>query len=89
MPGENSQDSGETGGLTDGLLLARFGEESAGSARCVCGRVDGLRCVALLRAAWCVVREAYEGRVNSTVRRVAALASGAAAVTNSRRERSC
>jgi hypothetical protein len=48
--------SGETGGLTDGLLLVRFGEESAGSAQCVRGRVDVLRCVTLPRAAWCVRR---------------------------------
>jgi hypothetical protein len=51
---ENSQGSGETGGLIDGLPLARLGEESAGSARRVRGsvdRVDGLRCVAFPRAA--------------------------------------
>jgi hypothetical protein len=41
-------------------------------------------------AACCVVRVhvAYAGRVDSMVRRVVALASGAAAVTNSRRGRS-
>jgi hypothetical protein len=37
MPVGTCRGSGETGGLNDGLLLVRFGEESAGSARCVRG----------------------------------------------------
>jgi hypothetical protein len=65
MPIGTCRGSSETGRLADGLLLVRFGEESAGSARCMRGSVGGLRCVALLRAAWCMVYDAYAGRVDS------------------------
>jgi hypothetical protein len=60
--GENSQGSGETGGLTDGLLFVRLGGESAGSARCVRGqcRRPTVRSVAVC----CMVRDAYTGRVD-------------------------
>jgi hypothetical protein len=60
MPVGTCRGSSETGGLADGLHLVRFAEQSAGSARCVHGRVDGLRCVALLRGAWCVMRTQVE-----------------------------
>jgi hypothetical protein len=67
MPVGTCKSSGETGGLAGGLPLVRLGGESSGSARCVRGGVDGLRCVALLRAACCVlrVRVAYAGRDDS------------------------
>jgi hypothetical protein len=57
--GRNLWGSGETGGLANGLLFVRLGGESVGSARCVRGGVDGLRCVVLLRGAG-----AYAGRVD-------------------------
>jgi hypothetical protein len=53
MPVGTCRASGETGGLAGSLLLVRLGGESAGSAQCVHGRVNGLRCIALLCAAWC------------------------------------
>jgi hypothetical protein len=88
--GENSQGSGETGGLTDGFLLVRLGEESAGSTQCVHGSVDGLWCVVLLHAACCMVHEAYAGRVDCLrCVELLPLQVGAAAMTNSRREQSC
>jgi hypothetical protein len=44
MPVGTCRGSGETGsGLAGGLLLVQLGRESAGSARCVRGRVDSLR----------------------------------------------
>jgi hypothetical protein len=47
MPVGTRRVSCETGGLTDGLHLVQFGEESAGSSSCMRSRVDGLRCVEL------------------------------------------
>jgi hypothetical protein len=65
MPVGTCRGSSETGGLAGGLPLVQLSGESTGSARCVHGEVDGLRCVALLHAAWC--RCVLHMHVGSTV----------------------
>jgi hypothetical protein len=47
-----------------GFFLCGSAKSRLAAPGAIAGKVDGLRCIALLRAAWCVVRDAYAGRVD-------------------------